>query len=108
MASASVRDSLFGYTHAQRIVITHTRPESLMGILRPLDTANSRMQFLGYKNRGGTLNVAGMLYANRCSWIHLLATCADALELPRSALLHNPELAVLEGEGDILALIANI
>lgn len=108
MAAISVRDNLFGYTHAQRIVISHTRPESLMGILRPLDTANSRMQFLGYKNRGGTLNVAGMLYANRCSWIHLLATCADALELPRSALLHNPELAVLEGEGDILALIANI
>lgn len=105
MASESVKDDLFGYSHASRITLTHTRPEALSGALQPLN--NGRFRVLGYNNRGGTLNVPGMLYANRCSWVHTLAACADALELPRSALLHNNELAVLEGEGDVLRVIGH-
>jgi phosphoketolase len=103
MASAAVIQDLFGHSQAARIILTHTRPEALIGALQPLN--QGRLQVLGYHNRGGTLNVAGMLYANRCSWIHALAACADALAVPRSALLHTAELDVLEGEGDVLRAI---
>jgi phosphoketolase len=31
---------------------------------------------LGYHNRGGTLDAEGMLFANGCSWLHVLAAVA--------------------------------
>lgn len=108
LAPLSVREALFGNTACARLLLTHTRPEPLLGVLQPLDNNPAwRLRALGYRNRGGTLNVAGMLYANRCSWVHALAACADALKLPRSALLGAEELAVLEGEGDVLKVIGH-
>lgn len=102
------QQALFGQA-AARIVLSHTRPEAIVGTLRPLDNhPKQRMKVLGYNNRGGTLNVAGMLYANQCSWIHALAACADALDMPRSTLLDAHELGVLAGEGDILGIISSL
>ncbi len=47
-----------------RLIVTHTHPEIMTGVLRRLDTGASHMHVLGYRNRGGTLNVRGMQQAN--------------------------------------------
>lgn len=56
-----------------RVLISHTRPEPMLGVLRRLDGGPARTRALGYIGRGGTLDVAGMLRANRC-------TAADAVQ----------------------------
>lgn len=99
-----VRQALFGDAQAQRIIVTHTRPEPMLGLLRPLDSG-ARTRVLGYRNRGGTLNVPGMLYANGASWLHILATVAELSGEPRARYLEPAELAVLEGVGDPLPVI---
>ncbi|RBW49099.1 xylulose 5-phosphate 3-epimerase [Marinobacter sp. F3R11] len=84
----------------RRVALTHMRPEVFRGHLHPLfpDPAHSRV--LGYINRGGTLNEAGMLFANRCSWGHTLAACASVLNKPPGEWLSSAELAAVEGRGD--------
>lgn len=47
-----------------RVVICHTHAEVMTGVLRRLDTGSATTVFLGYRNRGGTLDVAGMQFAN--------------------------------------------
>ncbi len=59
-----------------RVLLSHTRPEALLGVLRRIDEGPARMRALGYINRGGTLDVAGMLQANRC-------LASDALQAAR-------------------------
>jgi hypothetical protein len=49
------------------VVLSHTRPEPMTGVLHRLDRDPARTCFLGYVSRGGTLDVAGMLFANRLS-----------------------------------------
>ncbi len=49
-------------------------------------------------NHSGTLNVAGLLFVNRCSWAHLLAEAARVLDLPREGVLTPEELAALDGK----------
>lgn len=56
--------------HLPRVLLTHTRPEPMLGVLRRLDGGPKNMCALGYINRGGTLDVAGMLFANRCTASH--------------------------------------
>ncbi|MFZ5560189.1 MAG: xylulose 5-phosphate 3-epimerase [Pseudomonadota bacterium] len=104
LAPASLRQQLSGNSTTQRVLVTHTRPEPLLGLLRPLD-GSATMRALGYLNHGGTLNVAGMLYANRCSWLHILAAVAELQGERPSHYLESDELAVLEGEGNPLPLI---
>ena len=58
---------------ANRVVLTHTRPEAIRGLL----PAGRAARVLGYCNRGGTLDVEGMLFANGCSWLHVLAAVAE-------------------------------
>ncbi|HIE5094119.1 TPA: xylulose 5-phosphate 3-epimerase [Stenotrophomonas maltophilia] len=60
-----------------RVVLSHTRPEPMLGILRRLDGGQARTRALGYISRGGTLDVAGMLLANRCTWIHAVQAAAQ-------------------------------
>lgn len=60
-----------------RVLIVHTRPEPMLGVLRRLDNGPSRTRALGYLSRGGTLDVAGMLFANRCTWVQAIRAAAD-------------------------------
>lgn len=104
LAPAPVRQALFGDAGARRVVVTHTRPEPLLGLLRPLDSG-SHTRALGYRNRGGTLNVPGMLFANGASWLHILASVAELSDEPSAHYLEPAELAALEGEGDPLSVV---
>jgi phosphoketolase len=84
----------------QRLLFCHTRPEPMLGVLRPLDLGASQLQALGYRNRGGTLDAFGMLFANRCTWAHGLATLADMRGVALGDWLAAEEVAAVEGRGD--------
>ncbi|HWA23703.1 MAG TPA: xylulose 5-phosphate 3-epimerase [Caulobacterales bacterium] len=89
---------------AVRVVLTHTRPEPMLGLLRRLDGGPSHTRALGYINRGGTLDVFGMLFANRSTWAHAVEAAGAMLDAERGALLSAEEIAALDGEGDPLVL----
>ena len=59
-----------------RVILTHTRPEPMLGILRRIDSGLARTRALGYISRGGTLDVPGMLRANRCTWVDAIRAAA--------------------------------
>jgi len=83
-----------------RVIVTHTRPEPMMGILRRIDGGQERTRILGYRNRGGTLDVAGMLFANGCTWAHILYAASKLLAVAPGTLLDSEEIAAIEGHGD--------
>ncbi|QSP95289.1 xylulose 5-phosphate 3-epimerase [Marinobacter salinisoli] len=93
------RDRLFPTQITRRVALTHMRPEVFRGHLSPLFPKPERARVLGYLNRGGTLNEAGMLFANRCSWAHTLAACALTMKKPPGEWLSAAELAAVEGRG---------
>src|SRR5690554_1207187 len=66
-----------------RVILTHTRPEPMLGILRRIDSGPAKTRALGYISRGGTLDVPGMLRANRCTWVDAIraATAVTGWEL---------------------------
>lgn len=82
-----------------RVVVTHTRPEAMMGTLRRIDEGPSKLRAHGYLNRGGTLDAFGMLFANRCTWAHLVESAAPLIDAPISALLDPGEIAAIRGAG---------
>ena len=83
-----------------RIVLTHTRPEPMLGALRRLDGGPARTRALGFINRGGTLDVFGMLFANRSTWAHALDAGAEILGYDHKEILSDVELRALDGRGD--------
>ncbi len=89
---------------AARLLFCHTRPEPMLGLLRPLDLGAQHCVALGYRNRGGTLDTFGMLYANGCTWAHGLLQLAALLQQPADAWLTSAELAAVQGRGDPEAL----
>ena len=88
-----------------RVIATHTRPEPMLGLLRRLDGGPARTIAQGYISRGGTLDVAGMLFANRSSWAHLVESAARLLGRPREPMLSAAERAAIDGRGDPLNLV---
>ncbi|MDX5335855.1 MAG: xylulose 5-phosphate 3-epimerase [Marinobacter sp.] len=94
------RERLFPHRMQRRVALTHMRPEVFRGHLHTLFPQPAHSQVLGYINRGGTLNEAGMLFANQCSWGHTLAACADVMDKPPGEWLSSAELAAVEGRGD--------
>ena len=94
------RERLFPNRMLRRVALTHMRPEVFRGHLHTLFPHPGHSRVLGYINRGGTLNESGMLFANRCSWGHTLAACAEVLDKPPGAWLSSAELAAVEGRGD--------
>lgn len=94
------RERLFPHRMHRRVALCHMRPEIFRGHLHPLFPQPVRSRVLGYINRGGTLNEAGMLFANQCSWAHALAACADVMDKPPGEWLSSAELAAVEGRGD--------
>lgn len=97
-AGPALRQRLFPPAVTARVILGHTRPEPLLGLLRPLDTGPERTRALGYLGRGGTLDVAGMLFANRCTWAHAVDAAAAALGRDPAELLEAEELAAVRGE----------
>ena len=80
-----------------RVFVTHTRPEPLLGTLQPVNTGSDRTAALGFINQGGTLNVPGMLFVNRCTWAHILMEVGRVLDMLQEELLASEELAALSG-----------
>jgi phosphoketolase len=80
-----------------RVILSHTRPEPMIGLLRRIDGGPGRTGALGYISRGGTLDVSGMLFANRCTWAHAVGVAADLLEIDKLTLLEAVEIAAIEG-----------
>src|SRR3546814_5081930 len=77
-----------------------SRPEPFLGALRRLDTGPATTAALGFVNRGGTLDVPGLLFANRSTWAHVVDAAAHVLGQSRGSLLSEAELAAVEGRGD--------
>jgi phosphoketolase len=77
--------------------MTHTRPETILGLLGPLHTGSATVG-LGYTNHGGTLSTQGLSFVNRCSWAHCLREAARLLQLPEADLLSTEERQALDGK----------
>ena len=97
-APSRLREDLYPDSVQTRVFVTHTRPEVVIGTLQPLNTGNDRTVALGYINHGGTLNVPGMLFVNRCTWAHILEEVARLLGTSRETLLNVSELAALDSK----------
>lgn len=82
-----------------RLIVSHTRPEPMLGLLRRLDIGPQRTAARGYISRGGTLDVAGMLFANRCSWAHLIDAAAPLAGWARDDFLTPAERDAVDGKG---------
>ncbi|WP_339079606.1 xylulose 5-phosphate 3-epimerase [Pseudomonas sp. TMP9] len=93
-------EQIFPAAISQRVLLTHMRPEVARGHLWPLLGDAQHTQVLGYRNRGGTLDEPGMLFANQASWAHVLQAAAGLLDKPLSELLNADEHAAVEGRGD--------
>jgi phosphoketolase len=100
VADEALRERLFPAAMARRVLLTHMRPEVARGHLWLLLPDACRSAVLGYRNRGGTLDEAGMLFANRACWANVVAACAQLMDVPRTALLTADEAAALAGKGD--------
>jgi phosphoketolase len=95
---ASLQADLYPESVPARVFVTHTRPEPLLGTLQPLNTGRGKTVALGFINRGGTLNVRGMLFVNRCTWAHVLMEAARVMGISREDLLDSEETAALDGK----------
>lgn len=83
-----------------RVFVTHTRPEPFLGALRRIDTGPATTEALGFINRGGTLDIDGMLFANRSTWAHIVAAAGRVASLRIDDLLEADERMAIEGHGD--------
>jgi len=92
-----LRSDLYPNEVPARVFVTHTRPESILGILQPLYTGRDMTSALGFINKGGTMNVPGMLFVNRCTWAHVLEEVARILGMPRKEILLSEEIAAIDG-----------
>jgi phosphoketolase len=98
LAPTQFQAGLYPNSVTSRLFVTHTRPEVLLGVLQPLHTGFGQTGALGFINQGGTLNVPGMLFVNRCNWGHILMEAARILGIFEEELLTSNELATLEGK----------
>jgi phosphoketolase len=83
-----------------RVVVSHTRPEPMIGVLRRLDSGPQRTRYLGYRKRGGTLDTAGLLFANGATWAHIIVEACKSMGLDNADFLSKEELLALSGQGD--------
>lgn len=83
-----------------RVLISHSRPEPMLGALRRIDGGPEKMKAAGYINRGGTFDVEGMLFANHCTWAHIVQYATGLLGEDASRLLSVEVMAALAGRGD--------
>lgn len=95
LATPEVRTRLFPEGGRYVVLVTHTRPEPMRGLLEPLQERLTTA--LGYTSVGGTHNTPGLLFVNGVSWAHVLTEAARLLALPPGRLLDKPEIEALEG-----------
>ena len=76
------------------------RPEIIRGHLHNLLPSPRHSRVLGYINQGGTLDEAGMLFANRCSWAHVLVAAAEVLDVDPQAWMDENEWSAVDGQGN--------
>ncbi len=72
-----------------------------------LDDGPARTRALGYISRGGTLNVSGMLFANRCTWAHAVDAAAATAGWRREDVLDPSLLRAIDGLGDPADLLVS-
>lgn len=82
-----------------RLFLTHMRPEPFLGALRRIDDGPNLTGALGYRNRGGTLDVDGLVFANRCTWAHALVVAGRLLQKDARAWLTAEEYDATQGLG---------
>ncbi|MDM8347649.1 xylulose 5-phosphate 3-epimerase [Pseudomonas sp. sp1636] len=104
LAPAALCNELFPAQYPRRVLLTHMRPEVARGHLWPILGDARYNRVLGYRNRGGTLDTAGMLFANQATWAHVLQAVSEVLGISAQQLLSNEERAALAGKGDIACL----
>ena len=78
------------------LMVSHTRPELMLGTLQPLWTGRS-VKALGFINKGGTLDVEGMNFVNGCSWAHILREVGKLLSINEEVVFSDLERQVLNG-----------
>lgn len=83
-----------------RVLVSHMRPEIMTGVLRRIDEGSQKLRAHGYLSRGGTLDATGMLFANRCTWAHLVVSAAGLIGVPASEWLTPAQEAAALGRGD--------
>ena len=99
-APDDLRDDLYPGSAPARIFVVHTRPQTILGVLQPLNTGSDQTVCLGYIGQGGTLTVSGMMFVNRCTWAHILNEAARLLDIPREELLASEEVTALDGRAN--------
>jgi len=95
--TAKERKRFYPDSAQARLFVTHTRSGRIQGLLQSIDTGPGTLA-LGYRNEGGTLNEAGMLFVNHQSWAHVVDAAAKLLKLRRQGVLTKDEIAVLDGK----------
>lgn len=95
-APRDVVGRLYPAAARHRLFVTHIRPETALGIVSPLHTGKHTAG-LGFIGRGGTLDVPGMLFINRCSWAHIVRAAARLLGIDERALLDDAEIDAIDG-----------
>lgn len=100
LATAEQRERLFPAAQGRRVMLTHIRPEVARGHLWPLLPEPANSVVLGYRNRGGTFDEAGMQFANSATWAHVLRAAAGLLQIPLADLLSASEIMAVEAKGE--------
>lgn len=93
----NVIGDLFPASATARVFVTHTRPGPFIGVVWPLLINTAQTPVLGFINHGGTLDENGMLFANQCSWAHVIAAAAISLGRRPQELLNENELGAVMG-----------
>ena len=100
LLAPQAREQFFPGNVMARVFACHTRPESIAGVLRTLDTGPDHARFLGFCARGGMLDTFGTLFVNRCTWAHIVAAAAEVTGRRPEDLLTQEELIAVRGQGD--------
>ena len=100
LATPAEHEALFPAAYRRRVLLSHMRPEVARGHLSTVLGEGTFCRALGYRNRGGTFDEAGMLFANGCTWAHVLQSVAEVLGTAVDAWLTTEERAALAGTGD--------
>lgn len=88
------------------LIVCHAHPEVAIGTLQPL-WQGKNVSALGFINQGGTLNVDGMMFVNKCSWAHILQQVEKISDM-KINLLNDQEKQALSGKISPENIIINL